>query len=159
MTKILLATDGSSFSLRAADYVANLFRDRDGAEVTVLYVEDIHPMLLSPIASASLPDAPIPTAQINETMQAIKEQMERERKTILESTMERFATFGERAASRAAEGKAGDVICDIAEQENFDLVVVGSSGKGRVKRALLGSVSYKVVNHVKASVLVVRGKG
>ncbi|MCL6443965.1 MAG: universal stress protein [Alicyclobacillus sp.] len=49
------------------------------------------------------------------------------------------------------------MICDLASRENVDLIIVGSHGKGSVKRALLGSVSQAVVHHAGRPVLVVRG--
>lgn len=158
MFKVLMATDGSGYSMRGADYIANMFRHRTDVEITVLYVEEVSPMLLSPTSAASLPPMPIPPEQVTEALIHIREQMERERTTIVEAAMERFTSFGKRATSRSAEGKAADIICDIADKENFDLVVVGSSGKGLMKRALLGSVSYKVVHQCKVPVLVVREK-
>ena len=156
MFKVLMATDGSGFSLRAADYISNMFRHRTDLEVTVLYVEEINPMLLSPTSAASLPPMPVPPDEVTNALINIKERMEKERNTILESAMERFTSLGKRANSRSEQGKAADVICDIADREKFDLVVVGSSGKGVMTRALLGSVSYKVVHQSKAPVLIVR---
>lgn len=156
MFKVLLATDGSAFSLRAAEYVAKLVRHRDDVQIAVLYVEEVSPLFLSPTSAASLPGAPIPPDQVTGALVAIREQMDREKNTALEATMERFVAFGKRASSQAAQGKAADVICDIAGRDKYDLVVLGSSGKGRVSRALLGSVSHKVVNLCKVPVLVVR---
>ena len=158
MFKVLLATDGSGFSLRAADYVANMFRHRADLEVIVLYVEEVNSMLLSPTSAASMPQMPILPDQVTEALSTIQEHMEKERTTILASTMERFASLGKRATSRSQMGKPADIICEIADQENVDLVVVGSSGKGVMKRALLGSVSYKVVHQAKVPVLIVREK-
>jgi nucleotide-binding universal stress UspA family protein len=48
------------------------------------------------------------------------------------------------------------VICDVAEREAVDFVVVGSRGLGDVQRLMLGSVSDYVVHHAAAPVLVVR---
>ena len=151
-----MATDGSGFSFRAADYISNMFRHRTDVEVTVLYVEEINPMLLSPTSAASLPPMPVPPDDVTNALINIKERMEKERNTILEATMERFTSLGKMANSRSEQGKPADVICDIADREKFDLVVVGSSGKGVMTRALLGSVSYKVVHQSKTPVLVVR---
>jgi nucleotide-binding universal stress UspA family protein len=39
---------------------------------------------------------------------------------------------------------------------NADLIVVGTHGRGRVGRALLGSVSTGVVHHAACDVLIVR---
>jgi nucleotide-binding universal stress UspA family protein len=44
----------------------------------------------------------------------------------------------------------------VAEQLGVDAIVVGSHGKGRLKRLVLGSVSEHVVRHAPCPVLVVR---
>jgi nucleotide-binding universal stress UspA family protein len=45
---------------------------------------------------------------------------------------------------------------NIAEHENFDLVVVGSRGLGSTASILLGSVSRRVVANAECNVLVVK---
>jgi len=55
-----------------------------------------------------------------------------------------------------AEGDAAANINGYAEKEAFDLIVIGSRGLGRLKQALLGSVSNKVIHHAKRSVLIVK---
>jgi nucleotide-binding universal stress UspA family protein len=47
-------------------------------------------------------------------------------------------------------------ICDLAEEQQADLVVVGSHGNRGLRRALLGSTTEAVVRHAPCSVLVVR---
>ena len=54
------------------------------------------------------------------------------------------------------EGNAGDNILNLAKQENYDLIVLGSHNKHTVQRFFLGSVSYKVSRLSKASVLVIK---
>ncbi|MBS4021259.1 MAG: universal stress protein [Dethiobacter sp.] len=44
----------------------------------------------------------------------------------------------------------------IAEEEGFDLLVLGSRGLGAFKGMLLGSVSSKVVNRVHTTATVVK---
>ncbi|MGN1185899.1 MAG: universal stress protein, partial [Methanobrevibacter wolinii] len=53
------------------------------------------------------------------------------------------------------EGSPAPVILDVAEDENIDLIVIGSSGKSSFDRFLMGSVASKVVKSAKCSVLVV----
>jgi nucleotide-binding universal stress UspA family protein len=43
-----------------------------------------------------------------------------------------------------------------ASREQADLIVMGAKGLGAIARFLLGSVSTRVVQHAKGSVLVVR---
>lgn len=47
-------------------------------------------------------------------------------------------------------------LCDLAEQRNADLIVIGSHGRRGLRRALLGSTAEAVVRHAPCSVLVVR---
>jgi nucleotide-binding universal stress UspA family protein len=54
------------------------------------------------------------------------------------------------------EGDPGPSIVEAAAAEEADLVVVGSHGRGRVGRFMLGSVSDHVVRNATAPVLVVR---
>jgi nucleotide-binding universal stress UspA family protein len=54
------------------------------------------------------------------------------------------------------DGSAGEAIVEVARNEQVDLVVVGSHGRGAVGRFLVGSVSEHVVRHAPCPVLVVR---
>jgi nucleotide-binding universal stress UspA family protein len=53
-------------------------------------------------------------------------------------------------------GEPGFVLCERAEALGADVVVVGSRGRGAIKRVLLGSVSTYVVHNAPCPVLVVR---
>ena len=54
-------------------------------------------------------------------------------------------------------GDPAQELIHFAEKEEIDVIVIGSTGKGFLKRKLLGSVSHKVVRDAKCSVYVVRG--
>jgi nucleotide-binding universal stress UspA family protein len=58
---------------------------------------------------------------------------------------------------RVAYGDPADELLNVAERENIDVIVIGSTGKGFLKRKVLGSVSHKIVKNAKCSVYVVRG--
>ncbi len=53
-------------------------------------------------------------------------------------------------------GDPAEELMLMAEEKNCDVIVVGSSGKGRMKRTLLGSVSAKISLHAHCSVYIVR---
>lgn len=54
------------------------------------------------------------------------------------------------------EGDPAHAILKFAEQNEVDLIIMGTLGKGGVERFLLGSVADKVVKHSKVSVFVVK---
>jgi nucleotide-binding universal stress UspA family protein len=58
---------------------------------------------------------------------------------------------------RIAYGDPADELIACAKKEEIDVIVIGSSGKGFLKRNLLGSVSYKVVKNSPCSVYIVKG--
>jgi nucleotide-binding universal stress UspA family protein len=55
------------------------------------------------------------------------------------------------------KGNPANEIVDFAEQNDIDLIVMGTHGKSGIQRFLIGSVAENVVRHSKTSVLVVKG--
>jgi nucleotide-binding universal stress UspA family protein len=55
-----------------------------------------------------------------------------------------------------AHGDPADMLVAQAKEAGADLIVVGTRGLNAAQRALLGSVSTKVVHHAECDVLVVR---
>jgi nucleotide-binding universal stress UspA family protein len=47
-------------------------------------------------------------------------------------------------------------IVDYAEQENIDLIIIGTKGRSRLKKMLLGSVALGVVTYAHCPVMVVK---
>uniref|UniRef100_A0A1J3ECH6 Universal stress protein A-like protein n=1 Tax=Noccaea caerulescens TaxID=107243 RepID=A0A1J3ECH6_NOCCA len=61
-----------------------------------------------------------------------------------------------RTETMVLEGDAKEMICQAVEQMNVDLLVVGSRGLGKIKRAFLGSVSDYCAHHAKCPTLIVK---
>ena len=53
-------------------------------------------------------------------------------------------------------GPAAEAILTVADDIGADLIVTGSRGRGRVKSALLGSVSTEILQGARCDVLVIR---
>jgi nucleotide-binding universal stress UspA family protein len=68
----------------------------------------------------------------------------------------RAAAAGIPMTTHLRRGHPGNEIVTCAEEAGADLIVVGSIGKSRIERMLVGSVSTFVVTHSPVSVLVVR---
>ncbi len=62
----------------------------------------------------------------------------------------------EQVEIRLLEGSPGPVLCRLAADVDADALVIGSRGRGGLKRALLGSVSDYVVRNAPCSVIVSR---
>jgi len=53
-------------------------------------------------------------------------------------------------------GEVDEQLLQFAEREDCDLIVIGSSGKGRLRRVFQGSVSVRVALNARCSVYIVR---
>lgn len=67
-----------------------------------------------------------------------------------------LAEAGFKVSTSVATGDAKAVILDEATQWRADLIVVGSHGRTRLERFLLGSVSEAIARHTSCSVEIVR---
>lgn len=67
-----------------------------------------------------------------------------------------FAADGRRAVAEVRSQETVSGLLEVAEEQNADLIVVGSQGLTRLEHFLLGSVSEKVLRHASCSVVVVR---
>ena len=54
-------------------------------------------------------------------------------------------------------GDPAEELLKFADSEKIDVIIIGSSGKGFIKRKLLGSVSRKVAADARCSVYIIRG--
>ncbi|KAI5659316.1 hypothetical protein M9H77_28109 [Catharanthus roseus] len=61
-----------------------------------------------------------------------------------------------KAETLLVEGDPKDTICEVADEQHFDLLVIGSRGLGKIKRAFLGSVSDYCAHHVNCPILIVK---
>ena len=138
MKKILVAHDGSDHADRALLEAAELARNFK-ASLTVISV--VPNLCFSEIGIDCDTVSRLYRAEIEGAMEGVK--------TLL-------AEKGIVAETMVLEGKPADVICDHATHTGNDLVVVGSSGKQATERAVIGSVSSRVVAYAPCSVLVVR---
>lgn len=147
MFKILLATDGSSGATKAVEHVAKLCEGRSDAEVTVLFVKE--PAALWGLFRPDPKNLPIPD------IRGLEEAIERASQEALASARSVLEKAGRPVLVRAEVGRAHEVICSVAETENFDQVVMGKRGLGAIAGLLLGSVSDRVVHICKVPVTIV----
>ena len=138
--KILIPTDGSDYSMRAAEFgvsMAKLLK----AEVTVVYVIDT--VVLDQIAK-------------------VTERADAERE--LKGDGERYLNYvhglaekaGVKASSLLAKGRPFEQIVHLAKGLHMDLIVMGTFGRSGAERILIGSVAERVIEYANCPVLVVK---
>ncbi len=146
--KILVAVDGSESSLRAADYAIQLAAKEDNALVILLNILGIS--TAKQVASSIIL---APTFGLKEY-----ERYKRGAKKWLDKISKRFEEKGIQTIVEIVGGPlpAASSIVNYAENQNIDLIVVGTRGKSGIKKLLLGSVASSVVTHAGSNVLVVK---
>lgn len=144
---ILVATDGSKLSLKAAKAAARLAH-AVGARLTAVYVM---PEYMPPIyGEASLYVTTVPP-------RAFKAAMEKEAKAALAAVAkEASAARVTHAEVRATNAQPWLAIVNAARSKKCDLIVMASHGRRGLAGLLLGSETTKVLTHSKVPVLVVR---
>lgn len=137
MKKILVAVDGSEDSIKGRE-LAKEIAILQNAEVTLVYVSDTTKYLIANFEAYNI--------------DAINKRGEK----ILAAAKDAFEGTGLKVDTVLKVGDTASEIIDLAEGEDFDLVVMGSRGLGTFSRTFLGSVSNKVVHHLNKSVLIVK---
>ena len=138
LERILVPTDLSDFASVALRW-ASLFQRRSGARLTVLY--------------ATQPWIPIdimegPAAYALQTSAAYRDRIGRD---LCEYVARNLP--GETADTRIVEDSPAQAILATAESMGVDLIVMGTHGHTGWRRALLGSITEKVVHHTDRPVL------
>lgn len=137
--RILVPVDGSSDSLRGLETAVGLAR-RIGATLTILEVIEPFGPLPGYYEAPPEGEARVPWLAA--------QRFEKAHELLDETNVE--------WKRRVEEGIPADRICDVAEEEGADLIVMGCRGISAFSRFLIGSVSDRVVHHAPCSVLVVR---
>lgn len=85
----------------------------------------------------------------------IKHEVEQKGAAILEDAKQKAAESGVNAESLYVQGEPAHQILNIAKEQHFNLIVVGSRGISGFKEMMLGSVSHKVSQLSPCPVLIV----
>jgi len=150
--KILVCTDGSDRDQHVLDKAAMIARDCASEEIVVIHVYN------QPLDAVvrSDQDAYFVGDEDRERFRKLEAMHREEKKKVLGDALEFFETKNIKATSRFEEGNPAEVICKIADNEKFDLIVIGSRGLKGLQKLLLGSISNAVVQQANASVLLVK---
>lgn len=134
---IVLAVDGSEYSLRALEYARSL-AENYGAELWLVHVFSHTSDLLG-----------------YQDFEKLYAKRKSAGQAILDEALKKLSAPSFEAHAELVEGSDADAILTLAEKHRADLIVMGTRGFGAVKGLLVGSVSRKVIHLATCPVMVV----
>jgi nucleotide-binding universal stress UspA family protein len=142
-SKILVAFDGSSSSQAALDAAIEMAK-RDNAGLTAVSV-------------STVPTA-IPLGPGGGGFDKIVSESRKEAKDLLEYVNKKAVKNGMEIRTEVLNGSYGiaAAIVNYAEDKKSDLIIMGTRGRTKLKKMLLGSVAQAVVTYAPCTVMVVR---
>ena len=142
LKKILVPTDFSESARHALTYAISFAREYT-AEVTLLHVvEDVAVSYASDLF-------PVPMAEV---FQEISAYARKELGTLAAEVRAR----GVEVREVVVQGKPAAEILRVAREETFDMIILGTHGKGVLDQALFGSTTERVVRKAPCPVLTCR---
>lgn len=138
--RILVPTDGSVDTERAVEHAAKL---------AVAHDADLHAVYV--VNSASFAGLPMETS-----WEGVGDVLREEGEAALSRVEDIVAEYDLEFSSHLLQGSPSRRIVEFAEDEDCDLVVMGTHGRGGIDRLLLGSVAEGVVRACSVPVLTVQ---
>jgi nucleotide-binding universal stress UspA family protein len=137
---ILVPVDGSATTDRTLAALSGR-KEILGARLTLLHVVD-----LDKLAYRMIPDF---------QLEMIRDHARHAGEQLLSGRRKELAAAGIATEERLEFGAPREIICRIANDEAFDLLVIGRRGFGEVRDVLFGSVANHVLHHVRSPVLLI----
>jgi len=134
---VLLPTDGSDAADAAVPHAIEL-ADRYGARLHVLYVADT-----TEYSTVTFEDD-------------VVDPLAEEGQSVVDEVVEKAGDLNVEAVGVVMKGGAYETILQYVEDEGIDVVVMGTHGRRGLDRALLGSVTERIVRTSDVPVLTVR---
>ena len=147
-SKIMVGIDGSEESINAADYAIAIAKMYN-AELIAINV------LTSDIGYAySSPGVENPPLTVKEIILLAED----EAKIWFDKIKEKAdkSSFRFRSETIMAKKSAVSTMLDYAEEQNINLIVVGTRGRSGIKKMLLGSTASELVTYAACPVIVVK---
>ena len=134
--KILVAVDGSIYSMMALDQAISMATICNSTLFAIMVVE-AYPKLLTPG----------PT---------VEEKIEKKAKEFLERVKDKASQKNISCETIVRTGgQPHELIVREAKEKNIDLIVMGTHGKTGLKKLIMGSVAQRVIGYAPCPVLVV----
>ena len=138
--KILIPTDGSDYSMRAAEYGISIAKMLD-AQVMVVYVID--EVVLDQLSKVT-------------ERESVERELKQDGQRYINYVLGLAEKEGVKADSILAKGRPFEQIVHLAKRLNTCLIVMGTYGRRGTERVLIGSVAERVIEYSTCPVLVVK---
>ncbi len=156
ISRVLVAVDGSSFSLRAALLGADILNRESPGTLTLFYVAK---------AAGDFDWFRFrgPLSDLNQAASEERSALDKAFKEGQEVLKEARTACSDLLKNRPVEvdalvhfGDPAEQIIDFLEKRSFDLVILGCRGIGPLRGVIIGSVSQKVLHRTPCPVLIVK---
>ena len=132
-SKVLLPSDGSDNSLKAAAYASRLMAMNPELKLSIIVV---------------VPES--------DNLAEIDMAVEEKGQKIMDRTLPDFLKKSLDVEKYIERGDPATVILDYAERGNYDHIIMGSRGASELRGAAIGSVSHKVIHLANCRVTLVK---
>jgi nucleotide-binding universal stress UspA family protein len=151
ISRMLVAIDGSEESMRATTYAITIACIYD-AELVALTVVNTQPWFYSSTAYGWAD---------NQTMEKVHKKDRDEAQHWLDQTKANAEDNGIKISTKilmvpTTASSTSAAIVNYAEQNNIDLIVVGTRGRSGLKKMLLGSTALGVLTYAHCPVMVIK---
>jgi nucleotide-binding universal stress UspA family protein len=143
---VILAADGSDLALQAVSAGLSLLAPPERV-VVVTVIEDRDESLVTGAGHAGGVMSP-------QEFEAYSVELEADGRAVVEQVAAALEVDNVELLVR--RGDPGQALCDVANEVSAVAIVMGSRGRGWLRRALLGSVSDYVVRNAPCTVIVTR---
>jgi nucleotide-binding universal stress UspA family protein len=144
---ILVATDGSELADRSVLAGVGVLRPSD-VHIVVTVVDGLDPSLTQDGSGHAGP------SMSPDEYASVQDEKLSEGRAVVDHTASLLDV--EAVQTRVIEGSPGSALCALAEELSADAIVLGTRGRGGIRRALLGSVSDYVVRNAPCAVVIAR---
>lgn len=142
--KILVPLNGSKNSIRGLD-LAITMASQCNASITGLFCSKFQPSEKNEIASLD-----------KAIFDSVKRKRDTEIKQILETASKRTEKERVTFEFKIVSGKIGPSILSYAKKNNFEIIIIGSRGRGTTKEMVFGSASNYILHKSPIPVAIVK---
>ena len=148
ISSILVAIDGSEHSFKAAEFATDLakFYNANLFAITVTYIPKLHNISQKEIISKSLTEDNIDNNAVKNAEDWFEGFVSHAKENNIQLKTELINSVR----------PVDYVIIEYAEEQNIDLIIVGTRGRTGFKKLLLGSIASSVVTYAHCPVLVIK---